>query len=442
MKARSLFAAVILLIIILIVFWMWNQPTKKHTDTLINTTGKEQSQGNKNQLKTAEKPIKSKPEIVSVAEWEVPIINEIEKDRNYLTVYKDLRFAKRCEAYYQAEHQQKSAFNAHDYYAELLMNPALGNVQPSEIQVSTFQAFLGACDELKKATFIRANIEQRYPKSTKPYIVIAELEKELEITPVETDEERSLKTALQLKQNWQQLFEELITASTGALVMSDAEIKEARNELLQLSQQMIAFTSDSENYDADAMNEIMDKINDLRKAMEETQGGDETKRQQLLSELSQSEQQLLKLLQSPHIETFIVAMTALEFSAGLDMRVATDFSKHKFQDVMKHIPEFVSPSQVLRVLSGAPDDKYYNVLILPASALYLCKRGYDCSETSELITDYCWGSLDKIKIYTGQIHPEACGLDVETFILNHFLTTNQKNDVLKLVQLMEEQYAP
>ena len=80
-------------------------------------------------------------------------------------------------------------------------------------------------------------------------------------------------------------------------------------------------------------------------------------------------------------------------------------------------------------------------MIKPASRMFLCHKGYDCSETSELVTEHCFGSMDELNFVAEEIHPQACGLDVNTFYNDHFLTVNQAEDVQALFNVMVNHYA-
>jgi hypothetical protein len=440
MKPKYL--ALIVIAIAVVVYMLWQSPNKETKKSMINTTGQKQETTAKAKpaaKTTKEKTATSEPTITN---WETDIINERDQDRTYMVVYDDLKFSKRCEDYYQAEHADKSAFMADEYFRKRFISPLNPDYQPSDAQLNSFRAFLQACDALKKATFLRANIEKRYPQITRPYPVIKELENELEITPAKSAEAQSLKKTLKLKQQWQELLEALVAESKGPLVMNEDERAQARSQMRALSTEMMAMSQEADEVDVEVIMDLAQEIQDLQAAMTETVGGDEEARQQLLTELIVLEEQLRKLLQSPHLETFLVAMSALEFSESFDLRINAQFAKFQYKNVTQNIPEYISPSQVLREMSGIPDDNYYDALIKPASYLFLCQKGHDCSDTSALITEYCWGSMDKIKLMTGQVHPQACGLDVKSFFHNHFLTENQKIDLQYLIDLMGEIYAP
>lgn len=435
----------LLLVIALIFAWYWLQE-KSADDTnnssVINTTGKQDVEAQNPKKAEPEKQKKIEKTPVNITDWEVAAVVDSDRERNYMDVYRDLKFSKRCHEYYKEEQKQKGAFDSGSYFLERIINPLVTSYDPTEEQLASFREFIQACNSLKKSTFIRAGFELRFPKFDKKYPVVAELEKELEETMATTPAERSLQNALKLKKQWNELRTALMTESKGEFVMSKEERKAAQDELISMSQEMMAMTDEGAEIDPEEMMAFASRVQELQEAMDETTGANDDARAQLLVEFESRELELRRLLQSEHLETFLVAMSALEFAEGFDLRVAVEFDKFQFKEINKHVPEYISPSHVLSEMTGIADKKYYDALIGPASALYLCQRGYDCSETSDLVTDFCWGPTSRAKMMSSQIHPQACGLGVKDFIQNNLMTKNQAKDVQELLKLMGEIYAP
>lgn len=442
MKNKHTIVMGLVLVLLIVWFWQRNKTQVENANTLINTTGKESVVAPKEKTETREKVKKVEQTPVSIAEWEIPAVGESNDERTYLAVYYDLRFSQRCHQYYKDEHKKESAFNFNDYFLERIITPPLvTSYDPTEAQLATFREFIQACNSLKKTTFIRAGIEQRYPTYNDQYPVVTELKKELEQTIAKTEAERSLEQVLKMKKQWNELLNALMVESKGEFVMTEEERKEAQNEMMSLAEESMSLT-EGEELDTEEVMAVANRLQELNDAMQETTGANDETRAQLLVEFEALEVELRRYLQSEHIDTFLVAMSALEFAEGFDLRVAVGFGKFQFKEIKKYIPEYISPSQVLSEMSGIADKPFYDSLVVPASILYLCQRGYDCSDTSELVTDFCWGPADRMKMMSAQMHPQACGLTVKNFIENYFMTKNQNTDVHSLLKLMGEIYAP
>ncbi len=85
-------------------------------------------------------------------------------------------------------------------------------------------------------------------------------------------------------------------------------------------------------------------------------------------------------------------------------------------------------------MMGVSDASYFRFAANPASLLYLCALGHDCSASSQLSIQMCLG------LNGFQSRVEACGLDVESYLLNHHLSPNQVEDVLLVLEAMEVEY--
>ena len=81
---------------------------------------------------------------------------------------------------------------------------------------------------------------------------------------------------------------------------------------------------------------------------------------------------------------------------------------------------------------------HYNLLIEPASILYLCYLGDDCDVGSSHVNKYCLGT----GIFHNDLYPDACGKSLVDFFSEDYLTRNQWTDVSHLFDLMVEMYAP
>lgn len=434
------YITVFVVVILLLVLWWWTNPKQQNKQAVINQTGQEPivQTKSKHQIKKKTQPITN--ETNSVVEWDLSISTSSDQLRSYMVVYHDLKFAKRCLPYYREEHEKKDMFDAERYLQEQMHNPWITTVEINAVQLNAFKDFIQACDILKKTTFVRAGIDKRYPDYIGEYPVLTELQSELEQTQAKTKAEQSLKQALQLKKQWEKLVPQLVVASKGEFVMTDAELQENRERIIELAEHMSPNEEGIDNIDIESMMALADEMQQIRTAMEETTAPDEERRSALLVEFQQLESQMQRLLNSPYLETFLVLMSALDFSDGFDLKVSTEYTKFQIKDMQKYVPEYVSPSSILKEMSVIPDSDYYNVLVEPAAKLYLCRRGYRCDETSDLITDYCFGSLDSLNLMTGQIHEQACGLSLQNFVEDYLLSENQKTDVMALLQLMEEAY--
>jgi len=231
-------------------------------------------------------------------------------------------------------------------------------------------------------------------------------------------------------------MEELITESKGLPLMEADELKAAQQNIFDTYLSVANQSSAEGGPDLNSLLDALDQVRDQQEAMDATAAVVQRRRQQLVSDTVDLELNFRQQLNPDHLDAFIEAMNALEFSESFNLQLNPEFAKFTLKDAVQYVPEYIAPSQVLYEVSPIREATHYNILALPAGHLFLCQIGADCSAESPLVMELCLGQ------HFQPIHAAACGQDLVSFYQQAFLSPNQKTDVETVLALMETYYGP
>lgn len=424
---------------------LWQQNTTTQPKQTINTISRTTTTPSAVEPTHAEPSPKPKSQMLSL---QLPDGNPADDrlikpnpDRPYLLVYREWQQALQCEPYYHREHANQGLLNIEDYMS-LRQGRPMEQIEPwDDTQTSHFMDFLRRCEQLKKTTFGRLGIQQRYPDyvGLGPYVypVVSALKKELQRTPAKTPAEQSLKATLALKKQWLAVAAELLEVSKGMLLLDADQIAAMQQEINELSEQLEALDPSMESAELmEQQIEILTPMIRLQNQIDQRGMVDTELRDAMVTQLLEMDTQLRDRLRSPHLDTFLEASQALEFTRDIDWRISTQKVPPEYVGATSFMPEYIAPSEVMFEMSGFKDRRYYDALIQPAALMWLCERGHDCSPTSAWVLNHCLGQPNL------HHNPAACGLELPEFFKTQGWSQNQWTQAQPLWAMMENYYAP
>ncbi len=359
------------------------------------------------------------------------------KDRSFMAIYRELILAESCHSYYISQHQSKGQHDYRNIFNQMANYQSGTDGGAPAIQIEALERFYDRCRDLKAAVFHRAKINEPFPAYQFAYPVIVELRKEWRQSKPVTTAEKRLATAIKSRQQWEQIAHKLSQVSMGAFALSAEERIAIDQQVTALSDEITQLYIRTDQVDQTAVNELDQQIRVLNERRSQRLPADQAQRTELLLEFFRLSQDLEHHLYLGQAEVFFEVIKGMEFSETLNLSVAQEFQKTALYALKQQIPEYLPPSELLFELSGHMDATLHNLLVEPASLLFMCYLGDDCGPDSRHIRRYCLGTTGYQDNYAS-----ACGLSLEAFYTEHYLSPNQWQDVQTLFNLMVESYAP
>lgn len=359
------------------------------------------------------------------------------KDRSFMAIYRDLILAESCSSYYISQHQSKGQYDYRNIFNQVANYQRGTDGGAPAIQIEALERFYDRCRDLKAAVFHRANINETFPAYQFAYPVIVELRKEWRQSKPVTTNEKRLAAAINSRQQWERITRKLSQVSMGEFALSTEERTAIEQQITALSDELTQLYIRTDQVDQTQVNELDQQISTLNERKNQRLPADQAQRTELLLEFFRISQDLEHHLYLGQAEVFFEVIKAMELSDTLNLNVAQEFQKTALYALKQQIPEYLPPSELLFQLSGHMDVTLHNLLVEPASLLFMCYLGDDCGPDSRHVRRYCLGTTGYQDNYAS-----ACGLSLQAFYTEHYLSPNQWQDVQTLFNLMVESYAP
>lgn len=433
MLKRVLLLIVMLLLLCLVIFFNEQsnkQPNvvshQKKVEQVINQNIDAQNKPAKNVNNTDETP-----ELLLTTN----VINK--SPRTFLQVYQDLQLANECNTFYTNNHQQKGSY---DYVSELRrafqsMNKT-DDLPPVE-QLDALEYFVQSCQDLKVDVFARGNINEEFPEYQFAYPVVVELRKELRQTNPQTPVEKHLSETIRLSKQWQQQFKQLTQTARGELKHSSSVIKMMQDEA-QSIRNTISSMYQAIPVDGVKITELEQQMANLYKQMEERLPASEAAMNQARENFKPINTTMENNLKTIYPYSFKETIKTLQVKDRFDLRVGFASNHDLLAFYLKHhISWHQPPSHLVMNQSQITDVDHFNLLVEPASLLYLCYLGDDCGPNSAHVRKYCLNNQS----YFQPTYPDACGKTLIDFYTEDYLTENQWIDVSWMFDVMVDMYA-
>lgn len=360
------------------------------------------------------------------------------KDRSYLTIYHDLQLATECSFFIQTNDEEPGGYD----YLQNLTEAYHRQFNSSELlpvkQAEALELWIQQCVALKTAVFNRANINKNLPVDLYTDRIWAALNKELSQTQPETPAEQHLARTIKLGEQWTLLFGQLIDVMRGEYQHSESvrEMMYAESYAINESINIMYQTNAT---DATEIQRLEQQAAALYETAEKRLAVDEAQRKLALEAFNPINAELESMLLSSYPDSFKKAMSLLHLNNEYLLTLGADSGNNLlYHNIKLLVPWHKSPSHIIRENAQIKDVDHYNLLIEPASILYLCYLGDDCDEGSSQVNKYCLGT----GIFHNDLYPSACGKSLVDFFSEDYLTVNQWIDVSQLFDLMVEMYAP
>lgn len=386
----------------------------------------------------------TKQKVIDLVKKSESIINEpvsensIHSDdkRTYAQVYRDIQMAMECGNFYFNNHLYKGNY---DYVAELTQayrNLNKSDDLPPVVQYEAIEHFAQSCLSLKNAVFTRAGIDEAFPEYQFAYPVLVELRQELNTTKPETDAEKHLEGAIKFGMKWQQLFNQLVKVTMGEIKHPPSLIKMMQNEIQKIRED-ISLLYQINPVDGEQISLLEQQINNLHFKMEERLPASEEALAQAKAAFISINELMEKNLKAPYPQSFVEIIKTLQLKDYYDLRLSVKSSKdYWYIYLSKHFNWHKPPSHKIMQQSLIAYSEHFNLLIEPASLLYLCFLGDDCGPESAHVRKYCLNPRG----YFQNNYPNACGKTLIDFYTEHYLSPNQWKDVSALFETMVNMY--
>ncbi len=422
--------------VLLILMWYWLQHKEPANNQVINVISQTEN-NSKNHDQSAVVANQITEQNTATKTIEPAVLIAATKERTFMAVYRDLNLAESCSHFYIFDHQSEGNY---DYLTPLHAAANYnrgGDGGAPAIQIEALERFYDACLNLKHAVFKRSGITEDYPNYDFAYPVIVELRKEWRQTQPVTTAEKQLAQAVMYSTRWQKSMNELNQISMGEFALSHQEREEIRQQVIKISNEIEQLYLQTDEVDQVAVDLLKKQINTLNINKNQRLNVDAAVRQDALAQFMSITNQLRRHLYTGNPDSFYETIKALELDDNFNLTSADKYSKSQLQAFKQNTPEYLPPSRHLFELSGMVDVAIYNMLIEPASLLFMCYLGDDCGLDSRHSRKYCLGENEHQNSY-----PEACNKSLVDFYTDDYLSPNQWQDVQELFNLMVTTYAP
>jgi hypothetical protein len=430
---------VLILLLMLLLMWFvifYNDQSNKQPNVVSHQekSGQVKNQNNSDALKkpaTNKKTPDDTPELLETTH------DDTKSTRTYLKVFQDLQLAKECGNFYVNNHQQQGNYDYSMALRQAYQSMNKTDELPPVLQLDALEFFVQNCQNLKMDVFARAKINEEFPEYQFAYPVIVELRMELNRTKPKSAAETHLAGAIKYGSQWQQSFDQLISAARGENKHPPSIRKMMREEILTLRNDISALYQINP-VDSEQLASLQQQIDDLHLKMEERLPASEEAMQQAKEAFIPVNALMEKNLKAPYPGSFAEIIKILQLKDQYDLRIGSISSNNHWAFYLKnYINWYQPPSYQIMQQTHTSDLDHFNLLIEPASLLFLCYLGDDCGPNSAHVRKYCLNTQS----YFQPTYPSACGKSLIDFYTEDFLTANQWSDVSGLFDVMVNLYA-
>lgn len=350
-----------------------------------------------------------------------------EEDWSYLAIYRRLEWAEVCQHYFWIAIGEKKTPPA-DFVSEFLKRGHVDEVIAIDSTVVTaLRRYQNRCETLKAEVFSYAQVVEEWPQYG---AVAAELQDMLLNVPARTEKEKNLKTHYQLAQAFRQAQKDLERAKEQTAELNKQEKQELHGQITAINAEMAQLKDWLDVETATVRyHELVTEISALKDHLENKFNLESEAYQEAKVSLVNQWIELQSRLIGDDPDVFKVVKMATEWT---DSTIDMGFGGSVFRADMVGLPLKTPGEQMMadHVVEGIYSG--FSLAANPATLLYLCSLGYDCSENGPLSMYLC--------LFFCRDTPAACQVSVQEFYLDHYLSPNLLEDVLMLYQWMERHY--
>lgn len=376
-------------------------------------------------------------EIEPTSEEEIISLAENLTQLSYLQVYKKRLRSVQCGLLYYRNKNTDADFDYVTTFKDEIKYLSNGRQTiASEQQIETYSLFVEECLQLEKEAYALLHLKQiqANDESTSVYRILSKLLSETEAL---SQEELALKQVLAESSELSKQYELYTSFEYGDFVLSKEEKLELNREIQQIRNELRSqLKEDSLAYEQDSYKQLLAELKSKADRVEQRTGGDEKQLSQIKAQFEQLYLSLESKLTSTYASVFKEAFKALTLSTQMTGLFNPEII---FKEIEKTNSEFLPVSEKIYLQTLAKDKKYYSQIITPALELYLCFLGENCDSDSDLVKNKC--AIEQ-SYGSGGIFQQACDLTLEEFYFEVYLSPNQVDDVIFIINHLMRSYAP
>ncbi len=384
------------------------------------------------------------PEVMAIHESQAVGFEEFQRETpqkgnaevlSYLEIYRTYEWHELCRDYHIELRQAESKDTAidfvnafHERHRKRRDELRYGPFHPNEAQDQVLAEYTMRCQSIAENEALQMpEFEQANYFSLG--LVLTEL---LQTESAKTDKEKRIKQAFLATMQVDQARDELWGLNRGYSSMSEEEQLAMMEKIAALMQEATLSREGAESVTLDANHPAIKEMLRLQKKMQESVNQDSEAIVLAETRYIDALHAMEPLLHSPDPDVFYMAKQKAENMSGFDGFGAGRSSSGSVGDSMAR---YLLPSQKLMSEIGiSTGTKLSGLVLLPATVLYWCELGGDCSASGRLMTQYCLG------LGGWTMHVDACGVSAHTFYENCHLTRGQKMDVALLNDWIQAYY--
>lgn len=433
MSKKKIYFVVVMLVIGVMVLVFWNSNLEKRLNAIkpTNLVSLHTSEtSNKAPQKEVKKLIKRSVNHDGATEGTThDTIARDAKDWSYLAVYRRLEWATACFQYYWFK--ERNSGNNSSYVEDLARQfeqAQPGKTMPPRV-VSAIKGFQQQCEQLQQEVYTYLGVDAKKAAKSRLVSVRQKLGELLEDTTPKTAKEIILKRYNDMAMNFGKARADFESIKKQHELLSQVEYEALHLELQGLYSESNDLGSSLDiEQDLLLSEQLSARINAINHQLENRyDNGAEAylaAKQYLLDQWIEIQANLI----TNDADAFKVMKHAAEGSWELNKLGVTPFrSVFKGFDL-----PLQSPGEQMMAAVGVKHRYAFSQAANPATLLYLCGLGYDCSAGGALSMQLC------LTLWSES--PEACELPVDVFYIEHGLSPNLLEDVLTLYQWMEQAY--
>ncbi|MEZ5472755.1 MAG: hypothetical protein R3E90_13370 [Marinicella sp.] len=440
---------VILLLLVTFLLTKKEKPSailNSNKNTKANTISLQISENNS--LKNPVKNIQKVPETHVAVEPEVSVTihqsttQQSSDELSYLDVYRMSRKFEPCQnvLYRLVEDDAIDAVTEFENRIKHLKD--LHPEWPTPAQISAVMEHANQCQQLLnkvKSIDLPEAVVKEGVKLANLYEIKQQLEQYLLTLKPKTIKEQAIADVLNLIVIWREHYQHVLDASKGDETLNQTQIENIQQQINALNQERQELSTEYQNnQDAEVrehMVEIWLAVENLKEQIVALKVVDPEIRKQVIFDFEVATEMLFASLRSSDPDVFYEAQRALELNRHNVRNFGyLPYKNHSNKDLKEPFVEYVSPGEVVKNLIGIQDDEMFGLVINYATQLYHCELGADCGPGGEWIPYFCHLGYD-------QLSADACNLDLPTFLRDHYLNSNQWQDVQFVLDLLRSLYA-
>ncbi len=257
-------------------------------------------------------------------------------------------------------------------------------------------------------------------------------------TKPKTTKEQSIAAVLQLKTQWQTLFNEILAISEGSDQKNSDAIADLNRQAGQLKTTInqlveeLKLATDTESLQLE-LNEVSKQYDRIQDEIKGLYWVDTDARDQSIAHFNVINDQLFNRLSSLDPDVFYETQMTLEKNENIKYFGHAPYKDIGLYEAKMPFVEYVSPGDVVMQILDLHDDELFRLVIQYATQLYLCELGADCGPGSTWIKYYCFQSYN-------EIDARSCDLDLTSYLQNHRLSENHWQDVIWVLETLRGLY--